>query len=158
MGVKKPAPRFEGFSPSSQRASRIKERIKRYNTAPELRLRHALFAAGLRYRLHARHLPGRPDLIFPGARVAVFCDGDFWHGRNWKQRSTKLAAGSNAAYWLAKIAANRNRDRRHSRKLRAMGWTVIRVWESEILKNSEAQTQRIVRVIESKAPSPSKAR
>jgi DNA mismatch endonuclease (patch repair protein) len=65
--------------------------------------------------------------------VVVFCDGDFWHGRDWLRRRRKLVAGANAAYWVAKIAANIARDRRNTRLLRHQGWTVVRLWETDIL-------------------------
>src|SRR5262245_10843959 len=94
------------------------------NTRPELLLRRALWELGARYRLHLDNLPGRPDIVFPSAKVAVFCDGDFWHGRNWQARRRRLAHGSNADYWIPKILANRARDRRVSRQLSDLGWTV----------------------------------
>jgi DNA mismatch endonuclease, patch repair protein len=86
----------------------------------------------MRYRLDYP-LPGRPDIVFPTARVAVFCDGDFWHGRNWAERRRRLERGSNADYWVKKIAANRARDARYNRALKELGWTVVRFWETDIL-------------------------
>jgi DNA mismatch endonuclease, patch repair protein len=147
LAAKRLAPRFEGFVPSSQQASQIKKQIKRYDTAPELRLRQALFAAGLRFRVHARNLPGRPDVIFPGVRVAIFCDGDFWHGRDWRSRRRKLSKGSNSAYWIAKIQANIRRDRRHVRQLKKMGWHVVRMWESDIIENPVGHAEQILRAV-----------
>jgi DNA mismatch endonuclease, patch repair protein len=149
--VKKSAPRFEGLTASSPRASAIKKRVTRHNTKPELRLRRALFAEGLRYRLHARHLPGRPDIVFPRARVAVFCDGDFWHGRNWRSRRQKLARGSNSSYWIAKIHANMLRDRRHDRELAARGWLVVRIWETDIVSDPTQQVKLVLRAVRTRA-------
>lgn len=132
------APRFEGFAPSSERASATARAIKRTDTKAELALRRALWALGLRYRKHARSIPGRPDIVFAGARVVVFVDGDFWHGRDWEGRRAKLAAGSNALYWLAKIEANMDRDRRKDAALRDLGWTVVRLWERDVLASPDA--------------------
>ncbi len=111
-------PRFAGLSPSSQAASEAKRRTRGRDTRPELLLRRELWRRGYRYRIHARDLPGRPDLIFRGARVAVFCDGDFWHGRDWTERREKLQAGANGAYWIAKIESNMRRDLRTNELLR----------------------------------------
>lgn len=141
-------PRYSSFKPASEAASRIKQRNRSSDTKAEVLLRKELWRRGLRYRLHARDLPGKPDIVFRRARVVVFCDGDFWHGRRWRQRREKLAGGTNAPYWTAKIAANVARDRRHNRALRAAGWTVIRLWETDILRNAEragAKVEAIVR-------------
>jgi DNA mismatch endonuclease (patch repair protein) len=95
-------------------------------------LRRILWAAGCRYRKNVPGLLGRPDIVFPGPKIAVFCDGDFWHGRDWEARRVKLSNGTNAAYWLAKIQRNIERDRQNTRRLEEMGWAVLRFWESEI--------------------------
>lgn len=128
-------PRYEKFVSSSTVASEIKRRVKRSHTRAELLIRQELWARGYRYRLHVRGLPGCPDLVFRERRVIVFVDGDFWHGRNWSQRKTRLAAGSNAEYWLAKIGANRARDRKRTSELRRLGWFVVRLWETDVLKD-----------------------
>ena len=82
--------------------------------------------------MHANHLPGKPDIVFKRQRLAVFVDGDFWHGRDWEARRRKLAVGHNAEYWLAKIGYNRERDSRNTEKLEAAGWRVIRLWETDV--------------------------
>jgi DNA mismatch endonuclease, patch repair protein len=87
----------------------------------------------MRYRLHYPGLPGRPDIVFTRPRVAVFCDGDFWHGRDLRRRLAALAAGHNATYWLAKMQRNVERDCRQMGALEAAGWTVLRFWETDIL-------------------------
>ena len=86
-----PVPRYEAFTPSSETASRIKKRNKRKDTKSEVVLRKLVWRLGLRYRLHRNDLPGKPDLVFAGDHVAVFCDGDFWHGRNWDDRKKSCA-------------------------------------------------------------------
>ena len=106
-------------------------------------LRRALRARGLAFQSNARHIQGRPDIVFSWARVVVFCDGDFWHGRKLRSRVAKLADGHNAAYWVAKIKANVARDRRNSRSLRAQGWSVLRVWEGDVVADSERVVSRI---------------
>src|SRR4051812_28954245 len=114
MPVNKPrvrVPRFEGFRPRSPEASRVGAANRRQNTIPEVLLRAALRSTGIRYRSNVRALPGCPDLILVGHRIAVFCDGDLWHGRHWRDRKDKLRAGWNAAYWVPKIERNRRRDR-----------------------------------------------
>ncbi len=142
-GVGPKAPRYEPFKPSSSRASDIARRIGRKDTKAEVLLRKALWALGLRYRKNVATLPGKPDIVFTRARVAVFVDGDFWHGRNWEERLAKLQKGANAPYWVAKIAANMERDRRKTAELEAAGWTVIRVWETDVLHDLAAQSSRI---------------
>ena len=89
-------------------------------------------------------LPGKPDIVFFRKRLAVFCDGDFWHGRRWKARKEKLARGSNGQYWVAKIAANISRDRMQRAALRKGGWRVTRIWGTEILKDPERVARRVV--------------
>lgn len=102
---------------------------------------------GLRYRLHPADLAGRPDIVFRSARIAVFCDGDFWHGRNWRSRRRKLARGANSEYWIAKIRANIDRDRARDRTLRRGGWTVVRVWESQIKLETESVAEAIAAAV-----------
>jgi DNA mismatch endonuclease (patch repair protein) len=140
-------PRFSNFKPASEATSRIKQRNRSRDTKAEMLLRKELWGRGLRYRLHAPGLPGKPDLVFSKARVVVFCDGDFWHGRRWHQRREKLGRGANALYWTAKIAANVARDRRNTRKLRLAGWTVIRIWETDILRDVRRAAQLVERAI-----------
>jgi DNA mismatch endonuclease (patch repair protein) len=140
-------PRFSSFEPTSETASRIKRRNRSGKTRAEVLLRKELWHRGLRYRLHSRDLPGKPDIVFRRMRVVVFCDGDFWHGRHWPKRRESLARGANADYWTAKIAANVARDRRNSRLLRAAGWTVVRLWETEVLRDIHKAVGRVEAVI-----------
>jgi DNA mismatch endonuclease (patch repair protein) len=140
-------PRFSGFQPASETSSRIKQRNRSRDTKAEVVLRKELWNRGLRYRLHASDLPGKPDIVFRRARVAVFCDGDFWHGRRWRERQEKLARGSNAPYWTAKIGANVARDRRNTRLLRAAGWIVVRLWETDVLRDVTRAATKVERVV-----------
>ena len=137
-------PRYEGFRPRSVAASRVGAGNHRQDTTPEILLRRALWAAGVRYRLHSTAVPGRPDLVIVRDRVAVFCDGDFWHGRDWARRKSKLAAGWNAAYWVPKIERNRERDRAVARTLKRLGWSVVRLWESEVRCDAQGAATKVI--------------
>lgn len=139
------SPRFEGLRPRSQAASRVGAANRRRNTKPEILLRRALWAAGVRYRLHVPGLPGRPDIVVRRARLVIFCDGDFWHGRKWHSRARKLQAGWNSDYWVAKISRNRARDKENNRALRMSGWTVIRVWESDVTRRTTKVVRKIIK-------------
>lgn len=113
-------------------------RIRSKNTFPELAIRRSLHRLGLRFRVHDSSLPGCPDLVFRKARIAVFIDGDYWHGWRFPQWKTKLAP-----YWKAKIERNRERDARNFGKLRRHGWLVIRIWEHQIERDLEACVRRV---------------
>jgi len=144
------APSYAGLEPASRSASRVKSWNRSANTLAELQLRKALSSLGLRYRLHVARLPGRPDVVFTRSRVAVFCDGDFWHGRNWRARRSRLKAGSNAMYWINKIRYNIARDKRQTRELQAAGWSIIRLWETDILRNPHVSAKVVLRVVQSR--------
>lgn len=137
------APSFRGLRSTSDAASRVGRGNKKRGTRPEMLLRKALWRMGYRYRLHNTTLPGTPDIVFPRQKVAVFCDGDFWHGRRWAERKSKLAEGANASYWVAKIQRNRSRDREVSRALRQLGWNVVRIWESDVRRDPERAARRV---------------
>lgn len=141
------APSFKGFRPASEASSRAKRRNRSANTEPETILCGALSEAGLRYRTNVAAVPGRPDVAFRRARVAVFCDGDFWHGRNWTRLKGQLERRANAAYWIPKIAANRARDSRTRRELKRSGWLVIRVWETDVRRHPRGIAAMIGRIV-----------
>jgi len=129
-------PSFRGrraATPAARRAAQGAS--KKTDTSCELVLRRALWASGFRYRLHHSEVPGRPDLVFMRQRIAVFCDGDFWHGRNLDARVARLARGHNAPYWTEKITKNVARDRFVTKRLTAEGWRVIRLWETDISRD-----------------------
>lgn len=141
-------PRFDALVPRSTGAStRARGASLKRDTKPELRLRRSLHAAGLRYRVDVAALPGRPDIVFPSAKVVVFVDGDFWHGRDITGRLQKLAGGHNAPYWTAKIRSNVERDARHNLALEHAGWKVVRVWESAVTQDLQTVTDRIIEMI-----------
>lgn len=141
-------PRFTPLSSASPRASKAaRGSSSKRDTHCELLVRRAVWARGLRYRVDVAKLPGRPDLVLAKAKVVVFCDGDFWHGRNLESRIAKLSTGHNAPYWVAKIRRNVERDLEQTCSLKAAGWTVLRFWESDILENPEAIADQIVRAV-----------
>jgi len=113
--------------PSSTTVSRVMRRMGRKDTAPELALRRELTRLGLRYRLHRADLPGRPDVSFGPARVAVFVDGCFWHGCPEHAVMPK----ANRQWWADKLAANKARDAAKDAALRERGWEPVHVWEHE---------------------------
>jgi DNA mismatch endonuclease (patch repair protein) len=116
------------FLTPTQRSHRM-SLIRSTGTRPERAMASALRSAGLRYRGHAR-LPGTPDFVLVGKKIAIFADGDFWHGRNFASLRHKLAP-----FWLSKITSNRKRDKRAGGKLRRKGWSVLRFWEKDIMRN-----------------------
>ena len=145
------APSFKGLRPASEAASRAKRASRKRDTGPEVLLRQALWAAGVRYRTYVSGLPGSPDLAFRKARLVVFCDGDFWHGRDWPALRAKLLLRHNAGYWVAKIARNRERDREQAERLTADGWLVLRFWESDIRRDPAAVVSMIKDAVASRS-------
>lgn len=140
--------RYAGLTSASPRATAAaRGSSRKRDTRPELALRRAVFARGLRYRCVMDDLPGRPDLVFRRVRVVVFCDGDFWHGRDLATRLEKLAHGHNAPYWVAKIEGNVARDRRTNAELEAAGWKVLRYWERDIRENAERIADEITAIV-----------
>lgn len=116
------------------------------DTAPEMRLRSSLHRAGFRFRLHrSLLLRTRADIVFSGARVAVFVDGCFWHG--CPRHGRRLFNGPNASRWAAKMRRNRARDRRTVRRASAIGWHVFRFWECEILDDVDSVIARMHRFL-----------
>jgi DNA mismatch endonuclease, patch repair protein len=114
-------------------------RIRKMDTKPELVIRRLVFARGLRYRKYAASLPGKPDLTFARTKVAVFVDGDFWHGWRFDEWEHKLSS----EYWKKKIRRNMERDTANQALLESRGWTVIRIWEHEIEEDAKACLDRI---------------
>ena len=117
---------------------KIMSAIKSKNTKPEIKLRKELFSRGLRFRINYKLLKGKPDIVFIKKKIAVFCDGDFWHGHNWAIRglpSFDVELEKYNKYWSLKILKNVERDKKVTFLLEAEGWTVLRFWESDIKEN-----------------------
>lgn len=123
--------------------SRIMASVATHNTGPEIVLRKALFRMGFRYVTHKKNLPGRPDLVFPRLRKAIFVHGCFWHGHHCKWGRLPK---SRLDYWGPKIDGNRRRDSRAVRSLRRQGWSVLVVWQCQI-RNVEKALPRVVKFL-----------
>ena len=114
------------------------------DTKIEVMLRKALWNKGYRYRKNDKMLPGSPDIVLTKYKIAIFCDGEFFHGKDWEVLKPRLQKGDNAEYWIPKIQRNRERDDEINKKLLFLGWTVIRFWGRDIMK----KTDECVKVIE----------
>lgn len=124
--------------------------VRQRNTEPELMLRRALYAAGIRgWRCNWRGAAGRPDLAWPALRIAIFVDGAFWHGHPSRHRP-----GRSGTYWDEKIAGNVARDRRIDAELQAGGWQVVRIWDFEVRRQLAGVVERVVALLSAKASSP----
>ena len=113
------------------------QHIRSDNTKIEAILRKALWNKGYRYRKNYTELPGKPDIVLTKYKIAIFCDGEFCHGKDWEVLKPKLEKGNNSEYWVKKITRNRERDEEVNKKLLSMGWTVIRFWGNDIKKHTE---------------------
>lgn len=123
---------------------KIMQRIRSKDTSIELRLRKALWHKGYRYRKNDKRLPGKPDIVLTKYKIAIFCDSEFFHGKDWEILKPKIARGNNSDYWLDKISNNRKRDDEVNKQLLFRGWTVIRFWGKDIQKHLD----ECVRVVE----------
>ncbi len=120
------------------------QHIKSNDTGIELQLRKALWNKGYRYRKNYNELPGKPDIALTKYRIAVFCDGEFFHGKNWEVLKPRLENSNNSDYWIDKISKNMKHDDEINKQLLFLGWTVIRFWGQEIKRNTDG----CIRVIE----------
>ena len=116
--------------------------VKNKDSKIELLLRKELWNRGLRYQKNRNDIFGKPDIVFKGKKVAVFCDSEFWHGYNWEERKKDFK--SHQEFWIPKIERNMQRDIEVTAKLQADGWTVLRFWGNEIKK----ETEKCVTIIE----------
>lgn len=123
---------------------RTMQAVKSKNTAPELLVRSLAHRMGFRFRLHRKDLPGKPDLVFPALRKAIFVNGCFWHGHDCA-RGVRVPK-TNWRYWRKKIERNRERDRETREALTKLGWKIAVFWECE-LRNDETATKRIRRFL-----------
>ena len=112
-------------------------KIKSSDTSIELKLRKALWHKGYRYRKNYKNLPGSPDIVLTKQKIAIFCDSEFFHGKDWEVLKGRLEKGSNSDYWIKKIERNRNRDIENDKQLLYLGWTVIHFWGKEIMKRTD---------------------
>ncbi len=123
------------------------QHIKARDTSIEMKLRKALWNKGYRYRKNYDKLPGKPDIVLTKYKIVIFCDSEFFHGKDWEVLKPKLEKTSNSQYWISKISRNRERDDEINKKLLFEGWTVIRFWGKDIQKNVDECTNVIEEVI-----------
>jgi len=131
------------FDTTPERSSLMKK-IKSNNTKPEIKLRKALWNAGIRYRLNVTKLPGKPDIVIHKYKLIIFIDGEFWHGYKWEEKKTKIKA--NKDYWIKKIERNIQRDIQNTQILQELGYIVIRFWEHEIKKDINDCVKKVMDV------------
>lgn len=127
--------------------SRMMAAVRNRDSKAEMLLRRELHRRGLRYRLHARDVLGTPDIVIRSRRVAVFVDGDFWHGNAWRKRNLPNLAAmfpTRTDWWVDKITKTMHRDVDVTARLTAEGWQVIRVWESDVLENPAASAAGVL--------------
>lgn len=131
------------FGEVSEKTRKTMRKIRSNNTSIEVLLRKRLWHDGYRYRKNYKKLPGSPDVAITKYKIAVFCDSEFFHGKDWEKLKTRLERGKNPQYWIRHIEENMARDRRVDRELAALDWTVIRFWGSEIKKDLEGCVKEI---------------
>jgi DNA mismatch endonuclease, patch repair protein len=134
---------------TSEDRRRAMARVRAKNTGPELVLRRALHAAGVRgWRCHYARAPGSPDLAWPARRLAVFVDGAFWHGH-----PSRASSGRDSPYWRQKVARNMQRDAQVNDDLAEAGWRVLRLWDFEVTRDTRAAVRRVQEALQDSAPS-----
>lgn len=129
---------------TKEQRHRNMKKIKSKDTGIEVTLRKALWSKGYRYRKNDKKLPGKPDIVLPKYKIAIFCDSEFFHGRDWEVLKPQLEKGKNAEFWIKKILNNQQRDEKVNKQLQYLGWTVIRFWGKDITK----RTDECIQVIE----------
>ena len=120
------------------------QHIKAKDTKIEIILRKALWKKGYRYRKNYNKLLGKPDIVLPKYNIVIFCDGEFFHGKDWELLKNKLKKSNNGEFWIKKISRNRERDDEINKRLSFEGWTVLRFWVEDIKKH----TDECVKIIE----------
>jgi DNA mismatch endonuclease (patch repair protein) len=128
---------------SSEKRSSIMRGIRNKDMKPEMQVRRLIFRMGYRYRLHSSHLPGKPDLAFPGLKKVIFVHGCFWHQHKRKNCRDSHIPKTNSNYWEQKLKGNAERDTKNKKELQYMGWKVLIIWECE-LKNLD-RVEEIIR-------------
>lgn len=132
---------------TAEQRHRNMQNIKSKDTKIEQLLRKELWRRGYRYKKNSSALIGKPDMVFPKYKTVVFCDSEFFHGKNWNKLKKQLEKSERHDFWTDKIKKNRERDRKVNRQLRAEGWTVIRFWGKDILRSPEACADKFEKAI-----------
>ena len=138
-------PRFHGEV--TEKSHKNMSKIRGKDTSIEVVLRKALWHRGFRYRKNYKELPGRPDIVLTKYRIAIFCDSEFFHGKDWEVLKPRLEKGNNPDYWIPKITRNMERDMETDKKLLFLGWTVLHFWGKDILKHPEECIQVVEETI-----------
>lgn len=122
---------------SPEAISKNMSKIRSQDTSIELQLRKALWHRGYRYRKNDKALPGSPDIVLTKYKIAIFCDSEFFHGKDWEILKLRIEKGKNPDYWIKKIERNRARDWENDKKLLYLGYTVIHFWGKDIKKHTD---------------------
>lgn len=125
--------RIDEMQKTKEQISYNMKRVKSKDTKIELLLRKELWSRGLRYQKNSKKVVGKPDIVFMGKKIAVFCDSEFWHGYDWNNKKNEFK--SNQDFWIPKIERNMQRDKEVNEMLEKSGWTVLRFWGNDIKKN-----------------------
>lgn len=128
---------------NAEAISKNMSKIHSQNTSIELILRKALWKKGYRYRKNYKALPGSPDIVLTKYKIAIFCDSEFFHGKDWEILKLRLEKGKNPEYWIGKIERNRSRDWENDKKLLFLGYTVLHFWGHDIAKHTDQCIQTI---------------
>lgn len=123
------------------------QHIRSSDTEIEIKLRKALWHSGIRYRKNYRNLPGKPDIAITKYKIAIFCDGEFFHGKDWDQLREKLTKSNNSNYWKKKIQRNIERDLEVDAAIKSLGWKVLRFWGNDIKKDLDACISVVIEAI-----------
>lgn len=121
--------------------------IKNKDTGIEVKLRKELWKRGYRYKKNYIDLPGKPDIVLTKYKIVIFCDSEFFHGKDWEVLKPQLERGKNAEFWIKKISRNKERDDEINKQLLYMGWTVVRFWGKDINKNVDECIKVIEEII-----------
>jgi DNA (cytosine-5)-methyltransferase 1 len=141
-----------GSKRTPEEVSEVMRKVHSYNTAPERVMQNTLRERGIEYHVHPSELPGKPDIVLSSQRVAIFVDGEFWHGRQWRQRKRaaleeQFSQAKNREYWINKIRRNMQRDCANTTALLKQGWKVIRFWEKDVLKDPQRCVEMTVQLL-----------
>lgn len=132
----------------SAKRSNLMRKIRSNRTTPEVLLQKVLRKAKIKFKKNCSTVVGKPDIVFPAKKIAIFIDGEFWHGYNWEKKKSKIK--NNRSYWIPKIEKNILRDQHNNRLLRKQGWRVIRFWQQQIVGNPLKCIQIIKKIMQQK--------
>lgn len=130
---------------TTAKRSKLMQKIKGIGTTPELIFQKALKAVRIRCSKNNKKLPGKPDIVIPQHKIAIFLDGEFWHGYQWDKKRSKIKA--NRGYWIPKIEKNISRDKQNKKKLKEAGWKVVRFWQHQVNKDISECIKKIQKLM-----------